>query len=110
MLSDESSDRVFKALAAPTRRAILDALKDRPQTTGELCARFPALDRCTVMQHLKVLEAADLVIVKREGRERWNHLNPLPIKHIHDRWIGPYAAQAVNLLDRLKADLEGDVP
>jgi DNA-binding transcriptional ArsR family regulator len=107
MLSDESSDRVFKALAAPTRRAILDALKDRPQTTGELCARFPALDRCTVMQHLKVLEAAELVIVKREGRERWNHLNPLPIKHIHDRWIGPYAAQAVNLLDRLKADLEG---
>lgn len=110
MFSHESSDRVFKALAAPTRRAILDALKDRPQTTGELCARFPALDRCTVMQHLKVLEAAELVIVKREGRERWNHLNPLPIKHIHDRWIGPYAAQAVNLLDRLKADLEGGVP
>ena len=86
---------------------MLDVLKDRPQTTGDLCARFPALDRCTVMQHLKVLEAADLVIVKREGRERWNYLNPLPIKDIHDRWIGPYAAQAVNLLGRLKDDLEG---
>ena len=86
---------------------MLDVLKDRPQTTGDLCARFPALDRCTVMQHLKVLEAADLVIVKREGRERWNYLNPLPIKHIHDRWIGPYAAQAVNLISRLKDDLEG---
>ncbi len=107
MSSGESDDRVFKALAAPVRRALLDALKDRPQTTGELCARFPALDRCTVMQHLKVLEAADLVIVRREGRERWNHLNPLPIKAIHDRWIGPYAARAVELLDRLKSDLEG---
>ena len=59
------------------------------------------------MQHLNVLEAADLVIVKREGRERWNYLNPLPIKDIHDRWIGPYAAQAVTLLGRLKDDLEG---
>jgi len=58
------------------------------------------------MQHLKVLEGADLIIVKRNGRERWNHLNPVPIKHIHDRWIGPYAAMAVGLLDRLKTDLE----
>ncbi|MDW5312945.1 metalloregulator ArsR/SmtB family transcription factor [Rhizobium sp. PL01] len=107
MSTDDENDRIFKALAASSRRAMLDVLKDQPQTTGDLCARFPALDRCTVMQHLKVLEAADLVIVKREGRERWNYLNPLPIKHIHDRWIGPYAAQAVNLLSRLKDDLEG---
>ncbi|WP_426122528.1 ArsR/SmtB family transcription factor [Pararhizobium sp. PWRC1-1] len=107
MSSDDANDRIFKALAAPSRRAMLDVLKDQPQTTGDLCAWFPTLDRCTVMQHLKVLEAADLVIVKREGRERWNYLNPLPIKHIHDRWIGPYAAQAVNLLSRLKDDLEG---
>jgi DNA-binding transcriptional ArsR family regulator len=107
MSSDAESDRVFKALSAATRRDILDALKDKPQTTGELCARFPALDRCTVMQHLKVLEGADLVIVKREGRERWNYLNPLPIKHIYDRWIGAYASRAVEMLDRLKSDLEG---
>lgn len=106
MSSKAESDRVFKALSAATRRDILDALKDKPQTTGELCARFPALDRCTVMQHLKVLEGADLVIVKREGRERWNHLNPLPIKHIYDRWIGAYAGRAVEMLDRLKSDLE----
>lgn len=107
MLTDVANDLVFKALAAPIRREILDALRDRPRTTGELCARFPALDRCTVMQHLKVLEGADLVIARRDGRERWNHLNPLPIKHIHDRWIGPYAARAVEMLDRLKTDLEG---
>ena len=107
MSTDAQSDLVFRALSASTRRQILDALKDRPRTTGDLCAHFPALDRCTVMQHLKVLEGADLVTVKREGRERWNHLNPLPIKHIHDRWIGPYAAHAVEMLDRLKRDLEG---
>jgi DNA-binding transcriptional ArsR family regulator len=107
MSSSDESDRVFKALSAATRRDILDALKDRPQTTGELCARFPALDRCTVMQHLRVLEGADLVIVRREGRERWNHLNPLPINQIYDRWIGAYAGRAVEMLDRLKTDLEG---
>lgn len=107
MSSADDMDSVFRALGSPLRREILDALKDEPQTTGALCARFPALDRCTVMQHLKVLEAADLVLVRRVGRERWNHLNPLPIKHVHDRWIGAYAAQAVDLLDRLKRDLEG---
>lgn len=100
------NDRIFRALSAATRRSILDLLKDEPQTTGALCAQFPDLDRCTVMQHLKVLEEAGLVIVQRRGRERWNHLNPLPIKHIHDRWIGPYAARAVGLLERLKTDLE----
>ena len=67
---------------------------------------FPELDRCTVMQHLKVLEGADLVIARREGRERWNHLNSMPIKQIHDRWIGPYAERAVTVLERLKGDLE----
>lgn len=106
MSTGEKMEKVFKALAAEIRRSILDMLKDRPQTTGALCARFPTLDRCTVMQHLKVLEDAELVIVQRRGRERWNHLNPLPIKHIHDRWIGAYAANAVSLLDRLKTDLE----
>lgn len=106
MSSRIDEDSVFKALAAPVRRQILDVLKDDPKTTGQLCERFPAYDRCTVMQHLKVLEKADLVIARREGRERWNHINPLPIKAIHDRWIGAYAEQAVDLLDRLKSDLE----
>lgn len=106
MSSEFDDDPVFRALAAPIRRAIMDALKDGPRTTGDLCDRFPDLDRCTVMQHLKVLEEADLVIPRRRGRQRWNHLNPLPIKHIHDRWIGPYARYAVSMLDRLKTELE----
>ncbi len=106
-MSIGDDDKVFKALAASVRRALLDALKDDPQTTGALCERFPGIDRCTVMQHLKVLEQADLVIAERRGRERWNHLNPLPIAQIHERWIGDYAARAVGLLGRLKGDLKG---
>lgn len=106
MTADNASDdRVFKALAAGTRRRILDLLKDGPKTTGALCAEFDNLDRCTVMQHLRVLEEADLVVAQRKGRERWNHLSPLPIKRIHDRWIGEYARSAVDLLDRLQSDL-----
>jgi len=104
--ADSDIDAVFKALAHPRRRLILDQLKDRPQTTGSLCENFSDMDRCTVMQHLKVLEEADLVIVRREGRERWNYLNALPIKAIQDRWIGDYAAHAVGLLGRLQADLK----
>ena len=102
----EQHDRIFKALSAGVRRQILDDLRDQPLTTGTLCAHFPDLDRCTVMQHLKVLEDADLVTVVRRGRERWNHLNPLPIHDIHERWIGPHAARAVGMLARLKVDLE----
>lgn len=105
MSIEAQNDRIFKALSAATRRAILDVLRDDPQTTGQLCAAFPDLDRCTVMQHLRVLEEADLVIIQRKGRERWNHLNALPIKQIHDRWIGRYADGAVGLIDRLAKDL-----
>lgn len=102
----EQFDRVFKALGHAVRRQILDDLKDQPLTTGRLVAHFPELDRCTVMQHLKVLEEADLVIPVRKGRERWNHLNPLPIQEIYERWIGPHAAGATSRLGRLKRDLE----
>ena len=94
-------DLVFKALAAPLRRRMLDALKDEPLTTGALCACFPEVDRTTVLQHLRVLERAELVTGRRIGRERHLALAPVPIKRIHDRWIGEYARAAVELLDRL---------
>ena len=106
MSSERKEDLVFKALAHPRRRAMLDRLKDEACTTGMLCDAFEDMDRCTVMQHLKVLEEADLIIVRREGRERWNHLNALPIKQIHDRWISQYAGHALSIIDRLKSDLE----
>ena len=107
MSNAAENDIIFKALGHHRRRDMLDLLKDNPQTTGALCAAFSDIDRCTVMQHLKVLEEADLIIVRRDGRERWNHLNPLPIKQIHDRWIGQYASGAVDLLAKLKSNLEG---
>ena len=107
MSSEAQDDNVFKALAHPRRRLMLDELKDGPKTTGALCDAFPDMDRCTVMLHLKVLEEADLIAARREGRERWNHLNALPIKQIHDRWISQYATHAISILDRLKSDLEG---
>lgn len=107
MSSDSQDDLVFKALAHPVRRGLLDRIKDEPKTTGVLCEAFPALDRCTVMQHLKVLEDAELIIPRREGRERWNHLNALPIKAISDRWISQYAGHALSVLDKLKSDMDG---
>ena len=107
MSNDDSLDAVFKALANPVRRRLLDAMKDGPRTTGQLCDAESALDRCTVMQHLKALETAGLVIVRREGRERWNHLNAMPIKAVHDRWIAPYARGAVAMLADLKERVEG---
>ena len=100
-------DLVFKALADSRRRQMLDLLKVRARTTGELCDHFEDLDRCTVMQHIGVLEKAGLLLSHREGRQRWNYLNVMPIKELHDRWISPYAASAVALLARLKRDLEG---
>jgi len=106
MSSAAADDPVFKALADWRRRAILDLLKDAPRTTGELCARFPEIDRCTVMQHVGVLERAELIISRREGRVRWNYLNAAPFRDIYDRWISGYAEHAVELLARLKKDLE----
>ena len=107
MSSAARDDLVFKALADSRRREILDLLKEAPRTTGELCAHFAAsLDRCTVMQHIGVLERAELIIPRREGRKRWNYLNAAPFQDIYDRWISAYAAEAASLLARLKRDLE----
>ena len=106
MPREENYDLVFKALGDSRRREILDMLKIRGRTTGELCEHFKQLDRCTVMLHLSVLEKADLIIVKREGRLRWNYFNPLPIKELHDRWIGRFADAALDLLARMKREIE----
>ena len=106
MSISDAFDRTFKALGHQVRRQILDDLRDQPLTTGTLVEHFPELDRCTVMQHLKVLEEAELVIPVRKGRERWNHLNGAPIQEIHERWIGPHAASATARLAKLQRELE----
>jgi DNA-binding transcriptional ArsR family regulator len=105
-MSRAEDDLVFRALADSRRREILDLLKASARTTGELCKHFKKLDRCTVMQHIGVLEKAGLLISRREGRRRWNYLNVMPLKELHDRWISPYAASAVELLARMKRDFE----
>jgi DNA-binding transcriptional ArsR family regulator len=109
MVRAERPERVFRALADRTRRQILDRLRDQAMTTGQLCDEMSPLDRCTTMKHLRVLARADLIIVRREGRFRWNHLNAVPIQGIYDRWISQYARPSVELLTRLKRDVEGTV-
>lgn len=107
MSSAAQDDLLFKALADSRRRQMLDLMKTAPRTTGALCDHFAGtLDRCTVMQHLGVLERAGLIVVRREGRVRWNHLDAGPFQDIHDRWIGPHAAAATAQLARFKQSVE----
>jgi len=104
---EKQDDLVFKALAGSDRRRILDMLRAAPMTTGEICKKLHWLNRCTVMQHLGVLENARLIITRKEGRSRWNYLDVSPIQRIHQRWIEAYAAPSANLLSKLQQDLEG---
>ena len=104
--ASDQDDLVFKALAGADRRKILDLMRDAPMTTGEICTHLPSLDRTTVMQHLRVLEKARLVITKKEGRCRWNYLDVSPIQRIYERWIQAYSMPSAQLLSRLQCDLE----
>ena len=105
-LASSKSDAVWKALADSTRRTILDELRRKPRTTGQLCGLF-AMTRFGVMKHLRALEEAGLVLVERRGRERWNHLNPTPIREIYRRWIRPFEEEQADKLLRLKRVVEG---
>src|ERR687885_4864 len=106
--ADAAHDVWFKALADPSRRLLLDSLFDEDgQTLGELSARLPGMTRFGVMKHLRLLEAAGLVATRKVGREKLHYLNPVPIRLIHNRWIGKYAEPWVGALADLKADLEG---
>ncbi len=98
-------ERVWRALSDATRRAILDLLRAAPRTTGELAAAFP-LTRFAIMKHLDVLVSAELVIVRRDGRERWNHLNPIPLQEMYERWVRPYESLWAAPLVRLKDQIE----
>lgn len=99
---------VFRALADPTRRAVLDLLRGAPRTTGDVCAAFPRLTRFAVVKHLGVLKAAGLVRVRAEGRLRWNHLNPVPIQALYERWMRPYEALWASRLLGLRRVVEGE--
>jgi DNA-binding transcriptional ArsR family regulator len=99
-------DEVFKALADPTRRELLDELfREDGQTLSALEEGLP-MTRFGVMKHLKVLEDAGLVVTRRSGREKLHFLNPVPIRLIHDRWIDKYRERHVSALADLKTELE----
>jgi DNA-binding transcriptional ArsR family regulator len=105
-MESDDGDRVFKALADPTRRHLLDRLFERDgRTLTELESEL-AMTRFGVMKHLKVLEEAGLIVSRRDGREKFHHLNPVPIRLIHDRWIDKFTEHHVAALSDLKHDLE----
>jgi DNA-binding transcriptional ArsR family regulator len=99
-------DEVFRALADPTRRGLLDRLYERDgRTLTELESELP-MTRFGVMKHLRVLEDANLVTTRRRGREKLHFLNPVPIRLVHDRWVSKYAEPWAAALSGLKQDLE----
>lgn len=102
-----SMDAVFKALADPARRRLLDRLfEESGQSLGALCEGM-AMSRQAVTKHLVILEEANLIAIQRQGREKLHYLNPIPIHEIADRWIGKYERHRVGALANLKKQLEG---
>ena len=106
MKREHAHDAIWRALADGTRREILDVLAERPQTTGELVGRFDHSCRTNVMKHLDVLVDANLIIVRRQGRMRWNYLNPAPIQSVCDRWVSKHVKHMASALSRLKEHVE----
>ena len=99
----------FRALSDPSRRLLLDRLFERDgQTLGELCTYLPSMTRFGVMRHLGVLEEAGLITTRREGREKRHFLNPVPIRLVHDRWIGKFAEPVVGAMAAMKRTLEAE--
>jgi DNA-binding transcriptional ArsR family regulator len=99
-------DDVWKALADPTRRAILDLLRNGPRTTTEIVEAFPNLTRFGVMKHIDVLRQAGLINTREEGRQRVNSLNAVPIRRIYERWVSRYEGFWADNLLRIQEDLE----
>jgi len=105
MEEPEALAPVWKALADPTRRAILDLLRDRPRTTGEVAAAFPS-SRIAVMKHLDVLAQCGLVVSRKHGRERWHHLNAVPLRQLYERWVRAYEGHWAERLLRFREQVE----
>jgi DNA-binding transcriptional ArsR family regulator len=101
---------VFRALADPHRRILLDRLFERDgQTLGELCEALPSMTRFGVMKHLGILEDAGLLSTRRQGREKRHYLDPVPIRLVHDRWTGKFAASIVGSMTAMKRHLEASM-
>jgi uncharacterized protein YndB with AHSA1/START domain/DNA-binding transcriptional ArsR family regulator len=106
-----ADDLVFRALADPTRRLLLDRLYERDgRPLSALQAEVPEMTRFGVMKHLRILEAAGLVATRKSGREKLHFLNPVPVQLIHDRWVSKYTRPRAAALAALKQELEGEEP
>ena len=101
---------VWRGLANPARRRMLDLLSEEPLATGDLATQFPDLSRFAVMQHLKVLEEGHLVVRRKAGRKVVNHLNPIPIQQIYQRWVRRFQQPWAEALVGLKNELEREPP
>ena len=104
---EEDTAPLWRALADPTRRRILDLLRERPLTTGEIAAQFP-VSRIAVMRHLEVLSEAGLAVSRKRGRQRWHYLNTVPLQKLHRRWADPAAAGFASALLRLQDTVEAE--
>ena len=105
---DKALEASWRALSNPIRRQMLDILREGRATTGELADSLPQISRFAVMQHLRVLEEGGLVAHVKEGRKRFNYLNPVPIQQIYDRWVSRYQMPWAESLVSLKRELEGE--
>lgn len=104
---EEETAPLWRALADPTRRRILDLLREQPLITGEIAAQFP-VSRIAVMRHLDVLSEAGLVTSRKRGRQRWHYLNAIPLQKLHRRWVDPAAAGLASTLLRLQDTVEAE--
>src|SRR5690349_25008091 len=96
------SETVWRALASPHRRKVLDLLRAGPRTTGDLARQLPDLSRFAVMQHLGVLQGAGLVLFRREGRQRFNYANAIPLRQMYERWVEPLSSSAAETALHMK--------
>jgi DNA-binding transcriptional ArsR family regulator len=103
-------EQIWKALGSPHRRALLDALRDGAKTTSAFCEVLPQLSRFAVMQHLSVLERAGVVLARREGRERWNELNAVPIQRELERWLNGFQQATASQLLAFERHLRASTP
>jgi len=104
---EDDAGPLWRALADPTRRRVLDLLRQRPLTTGEIAAQF-AISRIAVMRHLDVLAEAGLAVSRKHGRQRWHYLNAVPLQKLHRRWADPAAAGFASALLRLQDNVEAE--
>ncbi len=93
---------IWKALADPTRRKLMDLVRESPKTTGQLVEIFESIGRCAVMKHLSILKKSSLIIPKKEGKLRWNYINAIPLQELYERWVKKYEAQWASNILQLK--------